>query len=262
MWINWCVMIVTFPCRHSIKWPTVILDGMAWGLMMMSGVIPSQVNGMSFKIKQINEIRQNKTNQWEPSKIKSQFWLFLYFEYLCCFLSCFVKKYNFNESFVCMGSGALMTGTWPAGITSCLYWIPQVPFCPCRLANLSPIWGIRTERTCRKHEAVKVWPCHLTSQVSQVCAHPDFAELVALLIQGHHDLVHDARLTGPQKRAAVSLRVAAVRAIQLVVILWQCHRLPNDHVLARNTDARCDESIVIQLVIDGMSHPWAWLEHD
>lgn len=32
--------------------------------------------------------------------------------------------------------------------TSCLYWIPQVPFCPWRLANLSPIWGIRTERTC------------------------------------------------------------------------------------------------------------------
>lgn len=23
--------------------------------------------------------------------------------------------------------------------TSCLYWIPQVPFWPCRLANLSPI---------------------------------------------------------------------------------------------------------------------------
>lgn len=32
-------------------------------------------------------------------------------------------------------------------LTSCLYWIPHVPFCPCRLANLSPICGIRTERT-------------------------------------------------------------------------------------------------------------------
>lgn len=38
----------TLPCRHSIRCPTVILDGMACGLMMMSGVIPSQVNGMSF----------------------------------------------------------------------------------------------------------------------------------------------------------------------------------------------------------------------
>ena len=37
---------------------------------------------------------------------------------------------------------------WGCGFTSCRYWIPQVPFCPCRLANLSPIWGMRTERTC------------------------------------------------------------------------------------------------------------------
>jgi len=43
-----CEWISTLPCRHSIRWPTVILDGMAWGLMMMSGVMPSQVNGMSF----------------------------------------------------------------------------------------------------------------------------------------------------------------------------------------------------------------------
>ena len=34
-------------CRVLIKWPMVILEGMAWGLMMMSGVIPSDVNSMS-----------------------------------------------------------------------------------------------------------------------------------------------------------------------------------------------------------------------
>lgn len=39
--------------------------------------------------------------------------------------------------------------------TSCLYWIPQVPFCPCRLANLSPIWGIRTERTCMNRKPIR-----------------------------------------------------------------------------------------------------------
>lgn len=33
------------------------------------------------------------------------------------------------------------------GMSSCLYVMPQVPFCPCRLANLSPICGIRTDRT-------------------------------------------------------------------------------------------------------------------
>jgi len=40
---------LTFPCRHSIKWPTVIREGMAWGLMIMSGVKPSHVNGISWK---------------------------------------------------------------------------------------------------------------------------------------------------------------------------------------------------------------------
>ena len=38
---------VTFPWRHSIKWPIVIRLGMAWGLIITSGVIPSHVNGMS-----------------------------------------------------------------------------------------------------------------------------------------------------------------------------------------------------------------------
>jgi len=62
----------TLEARHSIKCPIVILDGIAWGFTMMSGTIPSWVNGIS----------------------------------------------------------------------SCLYVIPQVPFCPCLDANLSPIWGI------------------------------------------------------------------------------------------------------------------------
>ena len=40
-------ILKTFPWRHSIKCPMVIRLGTAWGLMMMSGVIPSRVNGMS-----------------------------------------------------------------------------------------------------------------------------------------------------------------------------------------------------------------------
>jgi hypothetical protein len=33
--------------RVSTRCPTVILDGIAWGLTMISGEIPSQVNGIS-----------------------------------------------------------------------------------------------------------------------------------------------------------------------------------------------------------------------
>ena len=43
----------------------------------------------------------------------------------------------------------MMSGTIPSidhGMSSCLYVIPMVPFCPCRDANLSPICGTRTLR--------------------------------------------------------------------------------------------------------------------
>ena len=43
----WVCAELTFPCRHSIKWPMVMRLGMACGLMMTSGLIPSHVNGMS-----------------------------------------------------------------------------------------------------------------------------------------------------------------------------------------------------------------------
>ena len=35
------------PMRHSMRWPMVIREGIACGLTMMSGVIPSAVKGMS-----------------------------------------------------------------------------------------------------------------------------------------------------------------------------------------------------------------------
>jgi hypothetical protein len=37
----------TFDKRVSMSWAMVIRDGIAWGLMMMSGTIPDAVWGMS-----------------------------------------------------------------------------------------------------------------------------------------------------------------------------------------------------------------------
>ena len=37
----------SLPSRHSTSWPIVMREGMAWGLMMMSGEMPSDVKGMS-----------------------------------------------------------------------------------------------------------------------------------------------------------------------------------------------------------------------
>mmetsp|Transcript_7249 Transcript_7249/g.11397 ORF Transcript_7249/g.11397 Transcript_7249/m.11397 type:complete len:201 (+) Transcript_7249:978-1580(+) len=71
------IIDATFPIRHSTSCPMVIRDGMACGLTMMSGTMPSHVNGMS----------------------------------------------------------------------SCVYVMPMVPFCPWREENLSPTCGVRHDRT-------------------------------------------------------------------------------------------------------------------
>mmetsp|Transcript_29662 Transcript_29662/g.73496 ORF Transcript_29662/g.73496 Transcript_29662/m.73496 type:complete len:201 (-) Transcript_29662:2653-3255(-) len=71
------IMDATFPMRHSTSWPIVMREGIAWGFTMMSGEMPSHVNGMS----------------------------------------------------------------------SCVYVMPTVPFCPWRDENLSPTCGVRTDRT-------------------------------------------------------------------------------------------------------------------
>mmetsp|Transcript_9366 Transcript_9366/g.42649 ORF Transcript_9366/g.42649 Transcript_9366/m.42649 type:complete len:201 (-) Transcript_9366:4126-4728(-) len=71
------IIDATLPMRHSTSCPMVMRDGMAWGLTMMSGTIPSHVNGMS---------------------------------------------------------------SW-------VYVMPMVPFCPCLDENLSPTCGVRQDRT-------------------------------------------------------------------------------------------------------------------
>lgn len=44
-------MAATFAVKHSIIWPIVIREGMQWGLTIISGTIPSQVNGRSYCLK-------------------------------------------------------------------------------------------------------------------------------------------------------------------------------------------------------------------
>lgn len=85
-------------------------------------------------------------------------------------------------------------------------------------------------------------------------SYPDLTELVPLLVQSHHDLVHNAGLTGPQEGAAVPLGVALVGAVKLVVIFWQRYGLTDDHILTGHTNAGRNQSVVVQFVIDGVPH--------
>lgn len=45
-----------FAIRHSITWPIVIREGIQWGFTIISGTIPSIVNGKSYCLKVIPQV--------------------------------------------------------------------------------------------------------------------------------------------------------------------------------------------------------------
>lgn len=171
---------------------------MAWGLMIMSGVIPSQVNGMSFNT---------------GTKI-----------------SCLTKSLLGKRLPACL----------PVYLLSVLD--ATGPFLSMSAGKLVSNLGDADRADLQEMESAQLPACNSSSavQVEGLSAHPDLTELVALLVQRHHHLIHDSSLTGSQEGAAVPLGVAPVGALQLIFVLRQRHRLPNDHVLTRHTNTRSD----------------------
>lgn len=88
----------------------------------------------------------------------------------------------------------------------------------------------------------------------RVGAHPDLAELVSFLVKGYHDLIYNTSLASTQKSATVSLCEAPVSAFQFIFIFWQSYCFANDDIVPRHTYPRCNQTIIIKFVIDGMSH--------
>ena len=63
---------------------------------------------------------------------------------------CKILRPYFSWNCICEKNILKKTYVMPSqvnGMSSWRYWIPQVPFWPCREANLSPIWGILTDLT-------------------------------------------------------------------------------------------------------------------
>ena len=69
---------------------------------------------------------------------------------------------------------------------------------------------------------------------------PDLGELVSVLVDADHDLIHNSSLAGSQKRGHVALQEAIAGTLQLVLVLREHYCLADDYVIARNTDA-CDK---------------------
>ena len=57
-------------------------------------------------------------------------------------------------------------------------------------------------------------------------------ELVALLVEGQHDLVDHSVLGPPHERCHVTLREALHRALQLIIVIRHCEGFPDEGVVA------------------------------
>jgi len=85
-------------------------------------------------------------------------------------------------------------------------------------------------------------------------AHPDLAELVTLRVEGDHDLIDNSGFTVPQEGARVSFGVPLGGALQLVVVFSQGYCLADNNIVTGNTHSRRDDAVVIQFVVDRISH--------
>lgn len=194
---------------------------MAWGLMIMSGVIPSQVNGMSFNTgTKISCLTKSLLLPTGPSLQQP-------------------RPVIDHRSPITAGAGEA-----PACLPVYLLSVLDAtgPFLSMSAGKLVPNLGDADRADLQEMESAQLPACNSSSavQVEGLSAHPDLTELVALLVQRHHHLIHDSSLTGSQEGATVPLGVAPVGALQLIFVLRQRHRLPNDHVLTRHTNTRSD----------------------
>eukprot|EP00964_Phaeocystis_antarctica_P006427 scaffold3475_cov91-Phaeocystis_antarctica.AAC.2 len=105
--------------------------------------------------------------------------------------------------------------------------MPTVPFCPWRDANLSPICGMRTERTRTLTNLRPSWlVVSITWSTYPACRRTRVAPLVARLPRVHH----------------------------LLGLLVERRRFADDDVVARHTRARRDQTVIVELRVVAPAH--------
>lgn len=85
-------------------------------------------------------------------------------------------------------------------------------------------------------------------------SHTDLAELVAVVVDRDHDRIDDTGLAVTQERTGITFHELLRRGVQLILVLWQHNRFTDDHIITGHTGARRNDAVVLQLVVDRISH--------
>ena len=133
----------------------------------------------------------------------------------------------------------------------------SLPFCPCREANLSPICGIRTERT-------RILTNLLASELRVIMTWSTIP--VSLFRRKVEASLFEYLWVRPSKSSSFSGKVMVLpkkldcEAFQLKIVKtyqerdYFCCKLTNDYIISRYTNSRCNNSVVIQFIINDMLH--------
>ena len=131
-----------------------------------------------------------------------------------------------------------------------------LPFCPCREANLSPICGIRTERT-------RILTNLLASELRVIMTWSTIP--VSLFRRKVEASLFEYLWVRPSKSSSFSGKVMVlpkknhiIEAFQLKLVKTYSKiglsKLTNDYIIAWYTKSRCNNSVVIQFIINGIPH--------
>ena len=131
----------------------------------------------------------------------------------------------------------------------------SLPFCPCREANLSPICGIRTERT-------RILTNLLASELRVIMTWSTIP--VSLFRRKVEASLFEYLWVRPSKSSSFSGKVMVLpkksyyEAFQLKLVKTYLKfghsKLTNDYIIAWYTNSRCNNSVVIQFIINGIPH--------
>ena len=130
----------------------------------------------------------------------------------------------------------------------------SLPFCPCREANLSPICGIRTERT-------RILTNLLASELRVIMTWSTIP--VSLFRRKVEASLFEYLWVRPSKSSSFSGKVMVLPKnldcefhLKLVKTYQErgyC-KLTNDYIISRYTNSRRNNTVIIQFIINGISH--------
>ena len=84
--------------------------------------------------------------------------------------------------------------------------------------------------------------------------HLNLGELIPLLVDRDHDLIDDSRFRGSKESGGVLFRESLVGRVQFVVIFRHRQSFAQNDVIAGDTSAGRNETVLVQFIVDGVTH--------